>query len=66
MYAKDMSASIPKFWEHTRKLDAIRGAVLGGYINVLVTDKKVAEKLLENQFETENAILKCRIDYKVV
>lgn len=30
------------------KLDAIRGAVLGGYINVLVTDKKVAEKLLEN------------------
>jgi hypothetical protein len=25
MYAKDMSASIPKFWEHTRKLDAIRG-----------------------------------------
>ena len=48
------------------KLDAIRGAVLGGYINVLVTDKKVAEKLLENQFETENAILKCRIDYKVV
>ena len=25
MYAKDMSASLPKFWEHTRKLDAIRG-----------------------------------------
>ena len=48
------------------KLDAIRGAVLGGYINVLVTDKKVAEKLLENYFGTENAILKCRIDYKVV
>mgnify|MGYP003252901798 FL=1 len=30
------------------KLDAIIGAVLGGYINVLVTDKEVAEKLLEN------------------
>lgn len=29
------------------KYDAIKGAILGKYINVLITDKKVAQKLLE-------------------
>jgi DNA-binding transcriptional regulator LsrR (DeoR family) len=30
----------------SRKVPAIRGALLGGYINVLVTDRLSAEKLL--------------------
>jgi DNA-binding transcriptional regulator LsrR (DeoR family) len=30
-----------------RKLDAIRGAVAGGWINVLITDADVARQLLE-------------------
>jgi len=32
-----------------RKLAAIRGAILGGLINILVTDRLVAEQLLENR-----------------
>lgn len=31
MYAKDMSKSLPKFWEHTHKLDKIRGHYFKDY-----------------------------------
>jgi DNA-binding transcriptional regulator LsrR (DeoR family) len=34
-----------------RKLDAIRAALLGGWINVLITDSQIAAALLSEQGE---------------